>query len=98
MIIQAKSLDVIPYILEAASKIKGFEYDPEDLSLYMVANIHRLSMLVLFEVAKGGNLNGVLVAEIVTNMMVKEVAINLCYVDPSQNGLGKQHRVGLRGL
>ena len=90
MITQAKSLDVIPYILEAASKVEGFEYTPEDLSLYMVSIIHSNSSLVLVDIDKEGKLGGVLVAELVTNMLVKEIAVNLCYIDPKLNGLGAQ--------
>lgn len=90
MITQAKTLDIIPHILEAASKIEGFEYSPEDLSLYMATNIHSSTTMVLIDIDETGKLNGVLVAELVTNMMVKEIAINLCYVDPSQNGLGAE--------
>lgn len=88
MITQAKTLDVIPYILEAASKIDGFEYTPEDLSLYMISIMHSTSSMVLVDVDKDGKLGGVLVAELVTNMLVREIAVNLCYVDPKQNGLG----------
>lgn len=90
MITQAKTLDVIPYILEAASKIEGFEYIPEDLSLYMVSIIHSPASLVLIDMDKQGKLNGALVAEKVVNVTAVEIAINLCYVDPKQNGLGKE--------
>ncbi len=88
MLVRAKATNAIPYILEAASKIKGFEHSEEDLSLYMVARINSPTLLVLMDLTEEGDLNGLLVAERSTTLLTPEIMVVMCYIDPKAKNLG----------
>ena len=88
MIIRATTVNAIPYILEAASKVDGFQYSGEDLSLYMISNIGLPTMLALIDVNTDGTMNGVMVAEIGTTLATPEVMVLLTYINPEDKKLG----------
>ncbi len=88
MITRARTINAIPYIIEASSKVDGFQYAEEDISLYMVSRIASSSTFVLIDFDSDGKLNGLLVAELGNTLITPEIMVLICYVNPNDKKLG----------
>lgn len=83
--IVVKEKKYIPEILKLAEKIKGWDFDIEELKLYLENFLSHPALLVLLEPEKGFSLS-----IIYRDMIVPYVVILFAYVDPHYPDVSKK--------